>query len=305
MPNLLVLLVNYRRAEDTLACIASLKKSSCTDFEILVVDNGSHDGSVETLRARYPGIPLIVHEENRGFVGGNNAGLRRAREEGYAHVLLLNNDTVVDPLALDALVRTARENVDAGLVGAKIYYHVPPDRLWFAGGILHPRTAAVSHRGMNEPDTGLYDVAGTCDFVTGCCLLIRRDVLEKVGLLDDDFFAYYEDCDYALRAREAGFRVYYQPAAKLWHKVSSTARWDSPVYHYYTSRNRLLLIRKHVHLLRALPGVPLLAAAYLRQCIRLAVKVRSRDCVRALWMGVLDGVRGRGGILPGARDRRP
>jgi hypothetical protein len=313
MQRLLVILVNYRRADDTMECLASLMKSTFDGFDVMVVDNGSRDGSVEKIRTRFPAVAVIAHPENLGFVGGNNTGLRRALSEGYSSALLLNNDTVVDPGMLRALAATADERADAGIVGGKIYYADAPDRLWFAGGVLNRRSGAVSHRGMHERDTGRYDAVLPCDFVTGCCMLIRRDVLQQVGLLGEEYFAYYEDCDYALRARAAGFRAYYQPAARLWHKVSSTAQWDSPVYHYFTSRNRLLLLRKHGSVGGVLAGIPGLVFAYARQCARLAFKVRSASCLRGAMMGMVDGLRGYSGdhgkgrrdVLPASHGGQP
>lgn len=292
MPELAVILVNYRRPHDTIECISSLRLSTYADFDIVLIDNASHDGSVEAILARFPDLHVIRHEQNLGFAGGNNAGLRLSLRERYRFFLLLNNDTVVDASLLGALVSTAHRRPDAGVIGAKIYFHDRPDHLWFAGGLYNKRSGAVSHRGMNEQDTGRYDTLSTCDYVTGCCLLIRREVLERVGLLDESLFAYYEDCDYSLRTRAARFAVLYQPTARLWHKVSSTAQWDSPLYHYFTLRNRLMLLRKHSTFAAIFPGLPLLIYSYGRQFLRLAIRIRSTRCLRAAWMGTIDGLRG-------------
>ncbi|MEW6511316.1 MAG: glycosyltransferase family 2 protein [Bacteroidota bacterium] len=290
MPELLVILVNFRRPGDTVECVASLQRSAYTDFEILVVDNASGDGSADFIAQRSAGLHILAQRTNLGFAGGNNVGLRMGLRQGYRFFLLLNNDTIVDRETLGELVSAARGRQNVGIVGPKIYFHDRPETLWFAGGRCNIRSGAVSHRGMHELDRGQYDAPGPCDFITGCCALIRREALEGAGMLDEDFFAYYEDCDYALRVRNAGYDVMYHPTARLWHKVSSTAQWDSPVYHYLTMRNRLFLVRKHSSLLRSLPFLPSLAYAYVRQLLRLTVKARSRSCIRAAWAGLADGL---------------
>lgn len=297
MAELLIILVNYRRSDDTIACIRSLQRGRYTDFEIVVIDNASGDGSAERILAHCGGIQVIRNERNIGFAAGNNTGLRLFLPGRYGYALLLNNDTEVERDTLSVLMAAMRAQPDTGILGPKIYFHDRPTLLWFAGGILNAASGAVSHRGMLETDRGQYDQAAPCDFVTGCCLLMRRDVVEHIGMLDTDFFAYFEDADFCLRARHAGFDVRYEPAARILHKVSSTSGWDSPVYLYFTMRNRLILLRKNSTFLKSLPYVPAQIYFYSRQFIRLLVKRRNLPGAHAVWCGMIDGLRGYTGTL--------
>ena len=304
MSELIIILVNYRRADDTIACIRSLRQSTYTSFDIVVVDNGSGDGSADRIRTANPGIRLIENTQNLGFAEGNNTALKIALHEKYAFALLLNNDTVVEPQTLAELIAAMRAHPDVGIMGAKIYFFDNPRMLWFTGGILNVHSGAVTHRGIHETDEGQYDQPGPCDFVTGCCLLIRRAVLERVGMLDTDYFAYYEDGDFSQRARRAGFGVFYMPTARVWHKISRSTQWDSPFYLYFTLRNRLVFLRKHSTLIATLPYIPVLLYFYGRQFIRLLFKRRSFAGVRAAWLAVIDGLRGDTGLLGmGSMDR--
>jgi hypothetical protein len=180
---------------------------------------------------------------------------------------------------------------EAGIVGAKIYYADRPNVLWYAGGYFNEHSSFGGHYGMGEPDTGQYDTERTCSLITGCCLLIRREVCEKVGLLDSDYFAYLEDADYCTRVKRGGYALYYQPKAIIHHKISSTSAWDSPVYIYFNLRNKILFLRKNARLLHVLPHVPRLLYFYLRQFVRLLFKWHSLKKTRAAWFGLIDGFR--------------
>jgi hypothetical protein len=290
MAILSVVLVNYNRFRDTLDCIASLRASSLRDTHIIVVDNASVDGSVVQLRAAYPDLHLVANSENLGFAAGNNVGIRRALESGSSFVLLLNNDTVVDEHALESLVQTMEKNPEAGIAGGKILYFNDRRTVWFGGGKFNRNSGFGKHLGMGKPDDGSYDSLRECDFITGCCLLARREVFEQVGLLDEDFFAYLEDVDFCVRTREKGFAVLYQPRARIYHKVSSTTSWDSPLYIYFNLRNKLLFLRKRTNPVRWIPYLPLLVYFYLRQFARLLFKHRNIPAARAAWWGLLDGL---------------
>lgn len=291
MPELSVILINYKRVQDTIECIASLQKSTFTNFEIIVVDNASRDGSVEKLRSTFPDLHLLECEENLGFAEGNNVGMRTALASGSKFILLLNNDTIVDRNALGELLATMRRHPEAGIVGAKIYYCDRPNVLWYAGGYFNEHSSFGGHYGIGEPDSGKYDTERTCSLITGCCLLIRREVCERIGLLDSDYFAYLEDADYCTRARREGYALFYQPKAIIHHKISSTSAWDSPVYIYFNLRNKILFLRKNATFVRVLPYVPRLFSFYLRQFIRLLFKWHSLKKTRAAWYGLVDGLR--------------
>lgn len=295
IPRLAVILVNFGRVRDTVDCVRSLEASSYRDFEVIVVDNASTTPSFAALQAECPRARIVPSSINAGFAEGNNIALRLALEKGCQYLLLLNNDTLVDSRALSALIDTLERDRTIGVTGGKIVYAATPAVLWYAGGILSPGRGLARHRGMGEPDRGQYDHPGETPYVTGCCMMLRREVCETIGLLDRGFFAYFEDADYCLRAHNAGFRVWYEPRALIYHSISATAGWDSPVYLYLNLRNKLLFIRKHTSVFSALLHAPLLGWFYIRQFLRLFLKWRDIAGLRAAWWGMQDGLRGNSG----------
>lgn len=239
-----IIVLNWNGLKDTLACLDSLMQITYPACEILVVDNGSTDGSPEALRAAFPQVTLLETGQNLGFVGGNNVGLEYARAAQADYALLLNNDTEVAPDFLDHLVEAAETDATAGIVGPAIYYYDQPETFWSAGGQIDWSRGATAMLGLNEVDRGQFgQMARPVDFVTGCALLIKMRVVEQVGMLDPRFFAYYEETEWCVRARRCGYNILFAPKAKIWHKISLVAREASPMVHYYMTRNRLLFLK--------------------------------------------------------------
>jgi GT2 family glycosyltransferase len=217
-----VIVLNWNGLQDTRACLHSLLALDGPPPVTYVVDNGSTDGSVRALHDEFgERIVLISNPRNLLYAGGNNVGILRALGDTCSHLLLLNNDTIVDGGLVTELSRAAAEHGDA-ILCPKIYYSAAPQRLWYAGGKMSLRRARFSHRGIREEDTGQYDQTEETDWATGCALFGSRKVFETVGLLDESFRLYCEDVDYCLRAKKAGFRIIYVPQAKVWHKVSAS-----------------------------------------------------------------------------------
>jgi len=241
-PLVAIVIVNYNGQEDTLECLESLSKTTYENKRIIVVDNGSQEPPSE-IKRRFPEVQLIELKENTGFAGGNNTALRRL-PKNTAYALLLNNDTVVKEDFLEPLVKTAESEQSIGLVCPKIYYHAKPNTLWFAGSEMRG-IRGVAHLGDGEVDRGQYDSQEDVGFLTGCALLIKKSVLESVGFLDDDFFLYYEDVDYCLRASAAGYRLVYQPASVIWHKVKQSTSKKSGLVQFFIEKNVCLLAYKN------------------------------------------------------------
>jgi GT2 family glycosyltransferase len=218
-----VIVLNWNGRDDTLECLASLRDSAGPSVCILVVDNGSVDGSQEAIRREHPGVILLETGSNLRFAGGNNAGIRFALEKGAEQIMLLNNDTTVDPAFLGAMTGTLQSSSDIGIVAPKILYSADPGRLWYAGGEISFWTGTMHHRGIREPESEVPDITCETGYASGCCLLAKRITVERIGLLDDSYFMYSEDADWCMRARRAGFRVMYEPRARVWHKVSVSA----------------------------------------------------------------------------------
>jgi GT2 family glycosyltransferase len=246
-PKVFVVVLNWRRAADTIRCVESVLRTSYQPVEIVVVDNASGDGSVARLTEAFPKIAVIENSENLGYAGGNNAGIRYALDRGADYVLLLNNDAVVDRNLVRDLLAAAEGDRRIGIVGPKIYDYDVPTRIWFAGAVIDWETGESPHIGLGEIDRGQYDDVVEVDRLTGCAMLVSRSVLDRVGLFDPDYFLYYEDVDLCVRAARAGYKSVCVRSAKVWHKESSStgARHGSDLHTYYHTRNRLIFLRKH------------------------------------------------------------
>ena len=222
-PLVWVIIVNWNGREVTLDCLDSLHHATYRNRHVLVVDNASTDGSVEGIRKLHPDVEVLALPENRRFAGGNNAGIRHALKGGAEFLLLLNNDTTVDPGYLEPLVERLSSDPSTGIVAPKIYYHSQPDRLWYAGGSISFWSGSMKHVGIREYDHGQHDTPGETDYATGCCFLTRGELVAKIGLLDESYYMYTEDADWCMRARRAGYRVMYEPQARVWHRLSVSA----------------------------------------------------------------------------------
>jgi hypothetical protein len=222
-PLVWIIIVNWNGRDMTLDCLDSLRAVTYGKRQILVVDNGSTDGSVSALRERYPGVAVLPMTENHRFAGGTNAGIRHALAHGADLLLLLNNDTTVDPGFLALMVECLSSDPSTGIVAPKILYSAEPDRLWYAGGAISFWTGTMKHLGIRERDRGQHDIPGQTDYATGCCLLARRELVETIGMLDESYYMYTEDADWCMRARRAGYHIMYEPRAKIWHRLSVSA----------------------------------------------------------------------------------
>lgn len=243
-PAVSIIVLNYNGREDTLACLRSLEHLTYPNVNVIVVDNASSDGSEDAIRSTFPRMTFIQTGSNLGFTGGNNVGLRYALEQGADYVMLLNNDTIVAPDFVNLLVKVGESDPSIGVIGPMIYYFDNPEQIWSAGGEIDWRRGLTNNIGVNELDQSQFGLnPRQVDFVTGCALLAKRAVWEKVGLLDDQFFMYYEETEWCVRANRAGFKIYMAPMAMVWHKISIEARAASPRTYYYMTRNRLLFLR--------------------------------------------------------------
>ncbi len=290
-PKVSVVLVNLNQEALTRACIRSLQAVTYPNIEIILVDNGSTDGSGRNLAGEFPSVRFLCSDVNLGFAEGSNFGIRFSLEHQAEYVMLLNNDTVVDPGIVEPLVDAAVRDHSIGVQSGKIYFLLQRNTIWYAGGTLRIHRAAGLHPGMHEEDRGQYDAFGDTGFATGCMMFLSRYALETVGLLDKRYFAFLEDADWCVRARKAGFRVAYNPSARLWHSVSATTRIDSAFYLYFTCRNRVLFVRKHCPAYLLPAAVVSLAYYYSRHLVRLLVKWRSPDRARAVLWGIADGLK--------------
>jgi hypothetical protein len=285
-----IVILNWNGRDDTLACLASVAKIRYPNFRIIVVDNGSADDSVAAIGMAFPDVEIIETGKNLGFAGGNNVGIKRALEHGSDFVFLLNNDTEVDPGILEAFVAAAERFPDAGVFSGKIYFHAEPNRIWYAGAQWNSKASRFMQVGEGLLDDGLtYSSACETGYACGCAFFIPARRLREIGLLDEDFFLYFEETDWCFRAKEAGHPSIFVPNAKLWHKVSvSFGGEGSPLALYFITRNRLLWARRHA----TLPWRLRVHAEAIRSLFRRFVfplagtQLRSSFTPRAWWWSV-------------------
>ncbi len=242
-PLVSIVSVNYDQPEVTCEMLESLRKVTYPNYETLVVDNGSQKKSPDSIKEKYPEVQLIVSDKNLGFAGGNNIAVKQAKGD---YILLLNNDTEVKENFLESMVELMESNKEIGIVSSKILSYYEENVLEYAGASpLHPITSRGKHYGNREKDYGQYDkVEETC-FPHGACMMIRKSVLEELGLLYEGYFLYYEELDFAERVKRAGYKIYYQPKSSIYHKDSFTTGKNSPLKTYYFNRNRLLFLRRN------------------------------------------------------------
>lgn len=246
-PKVFIIILNWNNWADTEECLKSLENNDYPNCDVVVVDNGSTE-KFSIFNFQFS-IKVIYNKENLGFSEGNNVGIRYALENGADYVLLLNNDTIASADFLEKLVLAGESDEKIGFLGPKIYFYGDGSRqskIWFAGGEVNWLYNKGTMRGYGEMDEGQYDLPAfqETEYVTGCCLLAKREALEKIGLMPNEYFLYYEDVDWSLRARRAGFKTVFVPAAKIWHKRSKSTVEGSPSYIYYHIRNGLILASK-------------------------------------------------------------
>lgn len=236
--------VNCNLKEDTLVCVESLVAAGAAMNQVIVVDNGSTDGSAQTLRQQLgPALRLIESNQNLGFAGGNNLGIQYALSQGAEWVLLLNNDTYVATTFLAELENAIKRDKRLAIIGPMILYHNLSDRVWYLGDRLIPGLLISLSLYREHTERGQFPSLVPVDFISGCGMLIRRDVFETIGFFDASLFMYGEDVDFCWRARMAGFRLAATTRAKMWHKVSASANRDQPLTRYLRIRNQIRFYR--------------------------------------------------------------
>lgn len=235
-----IIILNWNGGEDILECLKSVKDIDYPDYEIIVVDNGSTDNSVERIRKSFPNIELIQNNKNLGFPEGNNVGIRAATGN---YVMLLNQDTVVGRGLLKDLVEAIEIDENIGIVGPMILYYNEPDKIWCAGSKLNFGYTSHIGKGLNK---GLFSKSCSVDYITGCAMLIKKEVIDKIGLLDPEYFLYSEDADFCLRAKKAGYQCVYVSSPSVWHKAIE--EWiTNPTQAYYYMRNAVVFAKKNLN----------------------------------------------------------
>lgn len=287
---LAIILVNYNGIEYNINCINSIMKSSFKDYKIIVIDNDSSDNSLNELKDYYKNeeIVLIESKENLGFSGANNIGIEYARENNYDYVMLLNNDTIIDENMLSIMIESSKKY--ECLVSPKIYYYDNKDIIWSAGGTINWKKGLPVQYGINEKDEKQHDKEKFIEFATGCCLLIPMNMIEKIGLLSEEYFLYYEDTDYSCKFINEGIKILYKPEAFMYHKVSASTGGEKSIgYWYYMTRNRLIFNKKFSKY-KTLNNLYFYLTTIIKSCKYLVNK--DNIVLKGTYIGIIDYLKG-------------
>ena len=288
--------LSWNRREDTLTCLRSLARSDYAALRVIVVDNGSVDGTVDAVRLEFPEVELIELPANAGYTGGMNAGLRRVLDLGEDYALVLNNDVELAPDAIGALVDTAQRSADVAALSPVINFADRRDLVWYAGSTFDPGRGYNGRLvGYEEPGEAHDSVVRDTDVACGAAMLVPRTVLERLGLFDEPLFAYGEDAEWSLRATKAGYRLLVVGASRAWHRVSASSGGEgSPAALYYSTRNLLAVCERHAPLghIGTWRRRIVLLGAHLAHALRTRQR---RAAVRATLNGWRDFRRGRFG----------
>lgn len=241
MKKVSVVILNYKVKDLTIRCIKSIRNSTYKNLEIIVVDNNSQDGIEEDL-SNNKDIIFIQTGDNSGYSGGNNIGIKRALALDADMVFVLNPDTEVEKDTLKNLV-DAIDQQRVGVVGPKILF-ADGKTIWCAGGKLDLLNVIGGNRGIDEVDNGQYDKVEEVDFISGCAMLVKKEVFEEIGFLDESYFMYYEDDDFSYRAKNAGFKLLFVPSAVVYHGNAKSSGPSSLFQDYYLTRNRMIFASK-------------------------------------------------------------
>ena len=285
---LYVVVLNWNLPEETMLCVDSVRANPPSGVEIIIVDNGSTDHSVELFQERFGDtVKIIENSENLGFAAGINVGIRRALAGGAQSVLLLNNDTIIDANMIRHLVSAATKSPRAGIVGPVIYYYNQPKRIWRFGDREYrwlPVPLQLPARSLSKARQTPFRL----DYVTACGMLVRRQVFEAIGLFDTRYFMYFEDADFCRRVRQAGYEIWCAPQAQMWHKVSLSARKQKSATRYAESWGRAQFYHRHPHgFSRGLTFAYLLIKSVMTTLRD--VLSNEWELIKPQWIGMLDG----------------
>ena len=280
-----IITVNYNGWKDTCELIETLPLYD-TSTEVIVVDNASRDDEATLISQRYPQVRVIRSERNLGFAGGNNLGIRAARGR---YLYLINNDTLLrGATPFEPLIARLESDPSIGMVCPKIRFAWGVNAIQFAGYTPLSRITVRNHAiGCGESDHGQYDTPHPTPYAHGAAMMVRREAVEKAGLLPECYFLYYEEIDWSLALRRAGYAIWYEPASVIYHKESQSTGQDSPLKTYYITRNRLLFVRRNSRGIHKLLSCLYLMAVVAVKDTLLHLLLRRPDLAKATVRGTI------------------
>ena len=282
-----IITVNYNGLTDTCSLLDSI--TPCGDStEVIVVDNASRNNEAQAIAERYPTVKVVKSQANLGFAGGNNLGIKEAKGK---YIFFVNNDTVFNPKELKWLISRLEESPKTAIVCPKIRFYWGERAIQYAGYTpLSKVTLRNKGIGYTEPDNGQYEEAHTTPYAHGAAMLVKREAIEKVGLMPECYFLYYEELDWSVMMRDNGYDIWYEPRCTVFHKESQATGADSPLKTYYLCRNRLLFAKRNVgHPLLLVTYAYLFAVAF-KDILKHTLH-RNPDLARATFKGLIDFIR--------------
>lgn len=284
LPEISIITVNYNGLKDTCELIESLQKHSTVSYEIIVVDNGSKVNEASLLQEKYPHIVAIRSEENLGFSGGNNLGIRQAKGK---YIFLFNNDIFIEEDSFHHLIDRLESNPKVGCVSPKIRFAFPPRNIQFAGYVPLSEVALRNDLiGFGEEDKGQYETAHQTPYCHGAAMMLKKEVIDKVGYMPEIYFLYYEELDWCTQMAKAGYELWYEPQCTVYHKESQSTGQESYLRTFYLTRNRLLYAwRNRYGIIRWLSILYQLLVAAPKNSLVFLLK-RRLDLVKAVFNGI-------------------
>jgi GT2 family glycosyltransferase len=291
-PLVYAVVTHWNALDDTTECVTSVLTSEYDNLATVIVDNGSSNGSADILEQRFPQVTVLRTGENGAITAAYNWGMQFALDNSADYVLMLNNDIAIHPQMVSLLVAAAERDDTVGVVTPKTYYYDRPDIIWFAGGQRSRFDFGSLQTHEGERDAPANSRAGEVDYAWASGMLFKRELLQKMGLFDTRFYLYYDDVDICIRAQQAGYRIWYEPNALMWHKVSHST--GSARFTRIWARSKMRLFRKHA---RGLHQAVLIAYAFGHGAVRAVIpredNMRMRIHPKAYFLGLVDGLRRR------------
>lgn len=284
-PAVSIITINYNQLKLTCELLNSLRNLTYPNVEIIVADNNSTENPTEVIREKYPEVKLIVSPENLGFAGGNNLGIQASTGN---YLLFLNNDTEVDPGFLEPLVALFEANPKAGAASSKILYYNSDNTIQYAGSTrIDPFTGRSKRIGWMEKDNGQHNMQQETDLAHGAAMMVPRSVINQVGMMPEFFFLYYEEVDWCESIKKAGYKIYFVPASKVYHKESMSIGKRSTLKTYYMTRNRLLYMRRNTSGLKKMTWILFFLLFSLPKNALMFTLQRDIEHGKAFWKGLL------------------
>ncbi len=278
-----IITINYNGLNDTCELIDSIPFNN--DLEVIVVDNASIQDEASIISERYPQVKVIRSQQNLGFAGGNNIGIKEAKGN---YILLINNDTYFKEFNIDPLINRLESSDSIGIVCPKLRFAWGKNPIQYAGytplSSITMRNQAI---GFGEEDHGQYDTAHPTPYAHGAAMLIKREAIEKVGLMPECYFLYYEELDWSMMFTQAGYEIWYDSTCTVFHKESQATGQNSPLRTYYITRNRLLLVKRNCQgINKYLSYIYQIGLVAIRDIIRYTLQGRY-DLVKAVYRGII------------------